>query len=230
MNEAIQSIPAFLKLGIPGMFQTCFEWWATDVITVLCGILPRGESEVAIGASFINDNIYNVPYFLYFGLATACNVRVGNTLGTGDPRTARLASTVSIFTAEILAAVNSILLFAYVKIIPTFFTLDKALDRATSRLLIIVAIAQLPAATNVTVQGILRGQGQQHLGAKIQFFGYYMIGIPLGAHLAFHMGYGAVGLWCGFLVSLPIMAIIGVIVITKSDWKILSKQARDRSL
>ena len=52
----------------------------------------------------------------------------------------------------------------------------------------------------VTV-GILRGSGRQSLGALLNFFCYYMIGLPLGIFLAFASRLGTLGIWIGLAIA-----------------------------
>ena len=49
--------------------------------------------------------------------------------------------------------------------------------------------------------GILRGTGRQKLGAMLNFFCYYVIGLPLGIPLAFRAGLGTLGIWTGLAVA-----------------------------
>lgn len=228
IKEAIRTVPQFLRLGIPGMLQFCFEWWAAYFLIVLSGTFRHGVSVVAIGASNILINLYSITWVFYYGISISCHVRVGNALGAGDPQSARMTSIVALFTVELFAAFNSILFSAFKDLIPTIFTNDERIHIVTTRLIFILVLAQIPTAANITAQGILRGQGRQGLGAQIQFLGFFMIGIPLGSHFAFPLRFGPLGLWCGFLVCLPIMALIGVSVIKRSDWRTLSVQAQER--
>ena len=122
----------------------------------------------------------------------------------------------------------SILFGAFSTVMPALFTKDEDTLAVVFNLAFILVLAQIPNAAVITVQGVLKGQGRQHVGAIIQFVGFYMIGIPLGCYFAFPMYLGPLGLWCGFLVSLPVMAIIGTFVVYQSDWKSLSMEAQDR--
>lgn len=38
-KETFKGWVKFLKLGVPGMFMQCFEWWAFEVLAILAGLL-----------------------------------------------------------------------------------------------------------------------------------------------------------------------------------------------
>lgn len=229
LREAIQDIPNFLKLGVPGMCQFCFEWWSINLLVVFSGNFQDEKiSVVAVGASYVIQNIGNVPHILYYGISTAANVLVGNALGAGDHQSARAVSVVSLLTAEILAVLVAVLVFASGEFLTTLFTKDEEVTNVVLRVLVVLVLAQIPDAANNIVQGVLRGQGRQRVGAQILFLGCYGVCLPLAYCLAFPLNFGPVGLWCGYLSGLTVFPLVGVVVITKSDWKLLSEQARDR--
>ena len=60
---------------------------------------------------------------------------------------------------------------------------------------------------------------------RFNFVAFYIIGLPLGYVLGIQLGYGVVGLWLGMTVGLLFVAITGVIVIFRSDWKKLAADA-----
>lgn len=65
VTEAIQGIPQFLALGIPGMLQLCFEWWAFECLALLCGLLPNAV--VSIGANAVILNVAKYGLHVLFG-------------------------------------------------------------------------------------------------------------------------------------------------------------------
>ena len=49
--------------------------------------------------------------------------------------------------------------------------------------------------------GVLRGSGRQLLGAAVNFFCYYVIGLPIGIVLALVADLGALGMWSGLIIG-----------------------------
>ena len=56
-KKAWQDWGQFLKLGIPGMLALCLEWWAFEILAILCGLTK--DPETAIGAN-AGKNVRNV--------------------------------------------------------------------------------------------------------------------------------------------------------------------------
>ena len=53
----------------------------------------------------------------------------------------------------------------------------------------------------VTASGVLKGLGQQLVGAITNFASYYLIGIPMAIYLALYRGLGLMGVWTGLAVA-----------------------------
>jgi MATE family multidrug resistance protein len=54
---------------------------------------------------------------------------------------------------------------------------------------------------------VLRGAGDTTAPLYVMLGAYWIVGVPVSAYLAFHAGYGAAGLWWGFVVSLAAVAL-----------------------
>jgi len=227
LQKAIRGIPEFLSLGVPGMLQLCFEWWAFELLSLLCGLLPNAVA--AIGANAILQNIGSMTYMFMLGLSVSCSVRVGNALGAGDPERAGLAAWLTVGMCSVVGILAGLLLLAFRKELPTLFTHDETVGRVATTLVGVAAVFQFPDAVNGAVQGIFRGSGRQTLGAKLNFVAYYLLGIPLGCVFAFGMDVGIKGLWMGITIGLFVVAIGGIAMISKSDWALLARQAEART-
>ena len=217
------SLPQFLALGIPGAAQLCFEWWAFEVLALICGLLPNAV--VDIGANAVIMNLSALVYMLYLGMSISGNVRIGNALGAGDSKRAKVAALSSISMCAAMAIFVAAFLVIFRQSLPLVFTHDETIGDLASVLLVIAAIFQVPDAINGSVQGIFRGPGRQNIGAQLNFVAYYMLGIPFGCVRAFVFYQGVVGLWIGMTVALTIIAIVGATLVLRSDWTKLSEEA-----
>ena len=54
---------------------------------------------------------------------------------------------------------------------------------------------------NCVLSGTLRGAGRQALGAYLNLFGYWVVGVPLAWLFGFRLGLGALGFWIGLAVT-----------------------------
>eukprot|EP00578_Thalassiosira_sp_NH16_P000533 CAMPEP_0181134558 /NCGR_PEP_ID=MMETSP1071-20121207/32152_1 /TAXON_ID=35127 /ORGANISM="Thalassiosira sp., Strain NH16" /LENGTH=177 /DNA_ID=CAMNT_0023221085 /DNA_START=148 /DNA_END=681 /DNA_ORIENTATION=- len=173
-------------------------------------------------------NVSSMMYMLYLGASIAGNVRVGNALGAGDVRRAEIASNLTIVSGAVLSLFNMVFLLSFRKALPWFFTTDPDIVEKAQQLFLIATVFQLPDAVNGCVQGIFRGSGRQALAAVYNFVAYYGIGIPLGYVLGVKLGSGVEGLWWGMTAGLCAIAVGCTIIVLRSDWAKLSREAASR--
>jgi len=225
-TRALEGIGTFMNLGVSGMLQLCFEWWAFEVLGIICGLLP--DAVLSIGANAVMMQISAMVYMFYYGISVSGSVRIGNALGAGQKDRADIGAKITLGMSTLCAAIVAGFLLGFAKRLPRLFTHDQSIVTLTTKLLYVAAAFQLGDAANAGVQGALRGSGRQVLGAKLNFIGYYVLGIPMGTYIAFGLGYGVIGLWMGMTISLYTIAILGSVLLFKSDWSSLVKEARSR--
>ena len=244
VQKAIDGLGEFIRLGVSGMFMMCFQWWAFELVALISGWLPNAIS--AIGANAILLNLSSCTFMFYLGIAVSGNVRIGNALGAGDPKRAMVASVLSIVLASIVALILAGLLLVFQNTLPTWFTIDDdiikyvpiffislyiyVLFSLTQQAIFVTALFQLSDGVNGAVQGSFRGLGKLALGAKLNFVGYYVVGLPLGALFAFTYGMGLIGLWLGMTVGLACICVAGGVLLYNTNWEKMSQEAKDRIL
>jgi len=227
-RKAVQGVGTFVTLGFAGMLQLCFEWWAFEIMGIICGWLP--EAVVSIGANAVMMQISSMVYMLYYAISVSGNVRIGNALGANSTTRAEIAAKLTLGSSILVSLTVAIFLLLFRTRLPRLFTTDPTICKLTSDLLTIAAAFQLGDAVNSGVQGVLRASGRQDLGAKLNFVAFYVLGIPLGAWFALGpLGWGVVGLWVGMSISVYSIAILGSVVVLRSDWKALAEEARCRT-
>jgi multidrug resistance protein, MATE family len=56
--------------------------------------------------------------------------------------------------------------------------------------------------------GMLRGLHDTRVPMVFALFGYWVIGIGVGALFAFHLGWGGVGVWIGLATGLAVVSVM----------------------
>lgn len=226
LDKAWTGVGQFLQLGLPGMLQVCSESWAFQCAAFFCGMLPNAV--VDIGANAVIYNIASVAFMFYFGISIASNVRIGNALGANDVGRAKVAAGVSLALVLCAALALAAGLLLGRNIFPRLFTKDHDISELSATLIVVAAFFQLPDAMNAALQGIFRGSGRQSLGANLNFFAFYVVGLPLGVVLSFGLHMDVVGLWIGLSGGLLVIAIVGTILVAHSDWNACAEEAQNR--
>ncbi|KAJ1676195.1 hypothetical protein EV182_008670, partial [Spiromyces aspiralis] len=136
-------------------------------------------------------------------MSTALATRVGNMLGAGRSRTAKLTIKVgyAITATVILVTMSTIIGFS--SWWGTLFTSDPEVIHIVAMALHVVACTHAVDTFNLVNLSIFRAVGRQRVGVLISLPPYYVVIIPVGAYLAFSsLDMGVPGLWVGLLAGL----------------------------
>ncbi|XP_038615312.1 multidrug and toxin extrusion protein 2-like [Tachyglossus aculeatus] len=223
--ECFQEWDVYIKLGFPSMIMLCIEWWTFEIGSFLAGLINVAE----LGAQAIIYQLAIVAYMVPLGFSVAASVRVGNALGAGNAEQARLSCITVLLCAEIFAVLMGILLSTLKDVVAYIFTSDKEIVSLVSHVMLIFAPFHVFDATAGTSGGILRGTGQQKIGAILNAIGYYGIGFPIGISLMFAAKRGIIGLWTGLIVCVFFQTLFFLIFIWKINWKKAAEQAQVRA-
>ncbi|KAF9290054.1 hypothetical protein BGZ68_008012 [Mortierella alpina] len=205
---------AFMKLALPGVMMVCTEWWAFEVVSLAASYLGT----VALAAQSVVVQTSGLLYTIPFGISIAASNRVGNLIGMGDARSAKISSRVSIALAIIFGMINSLMLIVFKERWGRLFSEDADVVSTVAMILPLVALYQISDGLAGVGGGVLRGVGLQHLGAYLNLIAYYLVAFPLGYLLAFQLEWGLKGLWSALCVALWLVGLGELWVIYKTDW------------
>lgn len=190
-------------LGAPAGAQIFVEISIFGLVTFLIGTmgpLQLAGHEIAL-------NCASFTFMVPFAISAAAAVRVGQAIGRKAPDEAAAAGWAAILFGAACMATFSAILFLFPHAIARGFTANPAVIAAAVPLLFVAALFQFFDGLQITATGALRGAGNTHAGLIVQIVGYWIIGLPIGALLAFHLHHGAVGLWLGLCAGLVVAGI-----------------------
>ncbi|KAJ3217419.1 hypothetical protein HDU67_008002 [Dinochytrium kinnereticum] len=220
----LRKIWGFIKLGTPGIAMTASEWWAFEVVALASGLL--GESYLA--AQTIVLNTCSLTYMIPLGFGIAATTRIGNSLGAGCPNRARTSAYAALGLGLLLALFNSTLLLIIKDQWGYLWTTDPSVVKIVAEVLPLASVFQLSDAVGAVSGGILRGIGRQDLGAYLNIFAYYFLGLPVGLWACFQQKLGLLGLWMGLSVGLITVSLVQIFIIYRTDWKLEARNAHER--
>ncbi|RKP24916.1 mate-domain-containing protein [Syncephalis pseudoplumigaleata] len=213
-RDALRNWGQFLRLGLAGMALICSEWWAFEVVALAAGYLGT----IPLAAQSVVLTSATITYMIPAGISiTACN-RIGNALGRKHANRAKLATHGALLLALAVSTFNTSLILVFKDDWGYLFNSDPEVVALVSKILPIAALFQIGDVFGGVGGGILRGTGQQHLGAYLTMFGYYTVSLPVGIYLTFVLDMGLAGLWWGLCVALFIVAAGEVWAILRLDW------------
>eukprot|EP00126_Sphaerothecum_destruens_P012167 Sdes_comp20983_c0_seq7m19421 len=212
----------FCNLAIPGLLMVCLEWWCWEILTLVSGTL----GEASLAAQVILLQTASQLYMIPSGIALAANIRVGHLLGGGKPFMAKRVAILSLGFSLSVAAVICFVCFITQSYIPQLFTDDASVIAILEVVFPLLGFFHLLDSQLCVCAGVLRGMGRQSLGAYSFFFGYYILGMPLGSFLAIKVMHSIEGLWYGLAASVFSQIVFMMYMIfSKSDWIFYSRLA-----
>jgi MATE family, multidrug efflux pump len=196
-----QRIWTLLKLGLPAGAQILLEIGAFATATALCaklGPLQLSGHEIAL-------NCASFTFMVPLGISSAAAVRVGHALGRRDALGARRAGWSAILLGAGFMTFAGLVFISVPRLIARAFSPDPTVVRAGAKLLLVAAAFQLFDGLQVVTTGALRGAGDTKTPMVANLVAYWLIGIPLGYLLCFHVGWGALGVWIGLCTGLMLI-------------------------
>lgn len=204
-----QRLRQLTRLGLPIAISHAFEAGVFSAAVMLMGWI----SVAAVAAHAVALQIASLTFMVPMGLAQAATVRVGIGHGRADPDHIRRAGWVSFVLGTGFMTAMALLLWLFPGALAGLF-IDRA-DPANAEVvalaiqfLIVAAFFQIFDGAQVVGQGMLRGLHDTFVPMLFALFGYWVIGIGVGAWLAFDAGWGGAGIWTGLATGLAIVAVL----------------------
>ncbi|KAF9059683.1 mate-domain-containing protein [Rhodocollybia butyracea] len=175
------SLGTLLTLGVGGVGQTASEWWAWELIGLGASLL----GPTALAAQSVLLVSCSTTYQAPFALGVATSVRIGQLLGLGRPRLAKITAYASIVLGLVVSLIFSSIFWVWRKQWAYLFNDDEDVAKMVASILPLVALFQVFDGNAAITGGTLRAKGKQGTGALLNLSAYYVFGIPLGFYLAF---------------------------------------------
>jgi len=193
-----------VRLGLPASLALLSEVSLFMLLALL--IAPFGV--VALAGHQIAINITSVLYILPFSLSLALAIEVGRLQGQGNRQALVRLMKRGMVLSLVVGMGLSILTYLLHERLPMAFTHDDAVRQMASTLLLFAAAYQVADALQMGSAGILRGLGDTRWIMGVTLISYWVVGIPLGAWLAWSMAWQAAGYWVGVVVALTLAGVL----------------------
>ncbi|MFI5453154.1 MATE family efflux transporter [Pedobacter sp. UC225_61] len=201
--DKIRSIQ-IIKIGAPVAMQYIFEISAFSGAAIIIGTIgaaPQAAHQIAI-------TLAALTYMVASGIASAATIKTGNYLGQKNFTDLRRSAIASYHVVIAFMSCTALLFILANSLLPYLYTSDLKVIEIAAQLLIIAGFFQLFDGTQVVGLGVLRGIGDVNMPTFITFLSYWIIGIPLGYFLGFHLNMGVRGIWYGLTFGLLTASIL----------------------
>lgn len=190
------------RIAIPVAVQIGLEVWAFNAASFAAGSLGATAAAAHTAALSCASVAFMVP----MGFSAAAATRVGNLVGAGRPW--RRAGAVAVGVGALVQTVAATLFLTLPTELGRLYNPDPDVIGLVAVVLPIAAGFQLFDGTQVVSFGVLRGLGDTRFPVLFNVLGYWVVGLPVGAALAFSAGWGLPGLWVGLTIGLGIVAVL----------------------
>jgi MATE family multidrug resistance protein len=193
-----------LRVGAPIAGSIVLEVCMFSVATLMAGrfgAVAVAGHQIALMASAV---FFMVP----LGVALGVTVRVGRAVGQGDPAAIRRAGLAGFAVMLACQCVSCALMFFASSAIARLFTQVPAVINLASTLLMLTAVFQFADGTQTVAMAALRGLQDTRVPMLLAMLAYWLLGVPVGAWLAFRCGLGVPGIWMGLMAGLTVAAVL----------------------
>ena len=199
------------RLGAPIGAQQALEYGAFGAVGVAMG----GLGTAAMAGHQATLNLASLTFMVPLGVSAAAAVRVGHAVGAGDAPRARRAAAAALLVGVGFMACTAVMLLIAPRPLAGLYTDDAAVLALAASLIPIAGVFQVFDGLQVVSLGILRGAGDTRAPAVANVVGFWGLGLPIGAWLAYRAGGGPRGLWWGLVLGLAITGLVNAALVRR---------------
>jgi MATE family, multidrug efflux pump len=190
------------SLGVPIAVTITAEAGLFSAVSILMG--TRGTNITA--AHQIALSFSSTTFMIPLALSAATTILVGQLLGSGRPRDARLAGMTGIFLCALFMMFSAAFLLIFRDAVVSMYTSDPAVTGIAISLLLMAALFQIADGVQIGAAGALRGYKDTKMPMVINIFAYWVLAFPLAYLAAITYKAAPNFVWAGFIVGLGVAA------------------------
>lgn len=198
--------------GLPIAAQDVLEGGAFALGSIMMGWVGT----TALAANQVAISIASLAWMFPIALSMAAGVRVAQNIGAGDRIGARRSGIAAILLGTGLMALCAGFYICAGYWLARVFTNDPEVAQLAGFLVVIAGIYQISDAIQSISLGSLRGLLDNRVPMIANAVCYWVLSLPTVYLLTFHFGFGASGVWLGYL---PWMVLTGIFFL----WRFLQK-------
>jgi MATE family multidrug resistance protein len=171
------------------------------------GIMLGWLGATALAAHQVVNAVAGIAYVIPLGLASAVSIRVGMAVGGETQDRLRPILKATLLVSVLWQSVTASVFIVGGALFAATLSDDSEVVALATTLFIVVAILQIADGIQGTALGALRGMMDNTRPTVITLLAYWPLALPAGYLLGFVWGYGAVGVWAGYVLGLTVAAI-----------------------
>ncbi|MHC5004769.1 MAG: MATE family efflux transporter [Planctomycetota bacterium] len=206
---ALRPVLRIIRIGAPIGGQVALEIGGFATVALLMGRLGTTQA----GAHQVAINLASLSFMFPFAISIAASVRVGLEVGAGRSDGARRAARVALIGTVAIMTFFALVFLVAPGPLARLYSDDAEVTALAAGLIRLAAAFQIFDGLQIVGTGVLRGAGETRAPMIVHLVGFWFLGIPLGAALAFATPLGPRGLWVGLIAGLGAVALVLLLVV-----------------
>lgn len=190
------------SVGLPIGLQIIIEVSTFSFGAILMGWI----SKEALAAHQVAIGLASFTYMISLGIGAGTTIFVSHEKGLNHYKQMRRTIYASFHLVVTFMATMGVLFVLFRYQLPRLFTPDPKVILLSASLLIVAALFQVFDGIQVILLSALRGVSDVKHPMFMAFISYTLLGLPVSYLFGIVLGFGAVGVWLGFLVGLAFAA------------------------
>ena len=200
----LSAFKEILQLGIPIAITITAEAGLFSAVSILMG--TRGTEITA--AHQIAISFSSTTFMIPLALSAATTIRVGQMLGAGRLREARVNGLLGIALCAGFMTISAAFLLVFRDFVVGLYTSDVAVTGIAISLLLVAGIFQIADGVQIGAAGALRGYKDTSVPMVINIFAFWVLAFPLAYLAAITYQAPPNYVWGGFIVGLGVAAVL----------------------
>jgi MATE family multidrug resistance protein len=192
-----------VSIGFPIAGQILLEVSLFSGAAIMMGWI----GEVPLAAHLIALSFCSFTFLVITGFGMAATIRISNLSGAGSKEDLWKVTVASITSGLFFMAIAAVSFYFFRFELAAIFSSDEAVIAQTASLFVVAACFQLIDGLQGVCIGVLRGLSDVKMPMIIAGVSFLGIGLPVSYLCAFTFGYGADGIWYGFIVGIAIASV-----------------------
>jgi len=209
-----RDILKFLRYALPSAGMLVLDQLNFEVTQVEASYLGVKTQAAHVAIS----NTATCLYMIQLGLSISITSIVGNFVGQGDSKNAKLYAKAAVMLFFFTNFPIELFILIFREPLSHLYTYDDEVAAIIAKLIIPVMIFNAIDFVQIVMCGVLKGIAKQSTAFIMVIISYYVFALPSGYLMAFHLGCGIYGIWYGLIIGAVIANITLGSVAWYSQW------------
>ncbi|WP_417236957.1 MATE family efflux transporter [Bizionia paragorgiae] len=212
----VEIMGRLLKIATPAVFQFIIASCSWIVLARLVAITGGDEGSAGYQTALRLMMFFMLPAW---GLSSAATTLVGQNLGADQPERAEASVMKTVLFNVIYMIFVSLIFFLLATVLVEIFTEEERVGVIAKNAMYVMASGFVFYGIGMVMLNAFNGSGDTWTPTKINFFGFWLLQIPLAYVLAQSLNFNEMGVFIAIPVSEMAITIASYIIFKRGKWK-----------